>query len=163
MCKTKIKIQPPVTILPSYKTYGVQQYYFLREVQKLGIDTFPKTDDFILNAWYYYTDLDGWSKILPDLVLKSSLYKQDVFACDGYAIKAQVECALRYGLNSMRFCIGRMPLGMHGFDIFPYGDELGIHGLLLFEPNEGFDWAGNAFEIGCEGYEPKMVFLASRL
>jgi len=159
---SKIKLQQPVIHTPSFKRYGVQQSYLAGELKKLSLHCFPVTDDYVLDAWYYYTNLKGWAKILPDLVSHSNLYKSNVFDCEDYALKAQVECALRYGLNSFRMCIGNMPQGMHGFNIFPYGDETGIQGFMLFEPNDGFDWAGNAFKIGDNGYVPMDVFITSR-
>ena len=157
-----IRVQKPVIHTPTFQKWGIQQYYFLQKVQALGIDVFPKTDDFTLDDWYYYTDLDGWAKILPDLVLNSNLYKPNVFDCEDYGLKAQIECSLRYGINSLRLCIGKVPKGWHGFNIFPYGDDKGIEGLMLFEPNAGFEWAGNAFQIGDNGYIPEAVFLSSR-
>jgi len=159
---SRIKFQQPAIHIPSFKRYGVQQNYLVSELKKLGLHCFPVTDDYVLDAWYYYTDLEGWEKLLPDLVMRSSLYRKTVFDCEDFALKAQVECALRYGLNSFRMCIGNVPQGMHGFNIFPYGNEMGIIGFRLFEPNDGFPHAGQAFEIGENGYVPFDVFIVSR-
>lgn len=164
----------PVVHIPSIKRWGVQQHHLVERLAELGIDTLIKSDmvasgeNFVLHGWYYYTDLDGWSKLLPDLILKSSLYRPNIFMCFGYAVKAWVECAQRYGVNSLLVCTGTMPQGKHGFNIFPYGDDKGIKGFMLFEPNDGFEFevdveaACQAFEIGECSYIPEAVLMASR-
>jgi len=105
-----------------------------------------------LYAFFYFSDTEGWGKILEDLVFKSSLYKTGRFTCVNYALKAQEECCLRYGINALRLCIGDTPQGRHAFNIFYNGA-----GLMLWEPNEGFPFSGSAFEIGDFGYQPELV------
>jgi len=157
---SQIKLKQPVVHTPTFNKWGIQRYALVQKLKELGIGTFPKTSDFVLDNWYYYTDLEGWAKILPDLVLNSGLYRTNIFDCEDYGLKAQIECADRYGLNAMRLCIGEVPEGGHGFNLLFYGGASGIEGALLFEPNGGFEWGGNAFEIGENGYVPKMVFIA---
>lgn len=161
---SKIITQSPIVHIPSFKRWAVHQNVLLSYVYGLGLDTLVKTNDFILSAWYYYTDIDGWAKIIPDLIVSSSLYDKNVFACEEYALKAQIECGQRYRLNTLRLCIGKVEghADWHGFDIFFYGNEKGIGGAMLFEPDDGYEWAGNAFPIGEFGYVPKLVFLASK-
>lgn len=159
---SQITLQQPIQHIPSFKRWGVPQGYLVHELHKVSVEPIIETDDFVLDRLYYYTNMEGWSKVLPDLLLRSGLYRENIFDCEDYALKAQIECALRYGLNAMRLCIGRIPQGMHGFDIFPYGNERGIEGFMLFEPNDGFEWAGNAFDIGENGYQPLYVFLVGR-
>lgn len=78
--------------------------------------------------------------------------------CQDYALKAQTVCAERYELNSLRLCIGDIPQGKHGFNLFPYGDGEGIEGIMLFEPNEGYKWSG-ILEMGEKGYQPELVLI----
>ena len=57
--------------------------------------------------------------------------------------------------------VGDMPLGRHGFNMLYYGNELPDNkcGFLLWEPNEGFECSGDAFEIVENGYTPKQVLI----
>ena len=108
----------------------------------------------MLDSRYYTTDLEGWGKILYDLVFDSNLYKKDKFDCDKYALKAKVTCAEKYGLNAIGVALGHIPGGYHGFNIFFYAEI----GFMLFEPNEGFGYDG-CFEIGEHGYKPEKVLI----
>lgn len=149
---SELILQPPVQHIPGFREFFIDAQSLAAKFEELGIQRFPK--DIVFDSWYYYTDLEGWGKVLGDLVFNSSLYKADKFDCEDYAMKAQVVCAERYGLNALRLCIGDMPLGLHGFNIFFHGD-----GFLLWEPNEGYDFSGSAFEIGEYGYQPRYVLL----
>lgn len=106
--------------------------------------------------------MEKWGEILEDLVISSNLYRHDQFACDAYAFKAQVECAERYGLNSLRMCIMKTTnegvTTARAFNLFPYGDTAGIDGIMLFEPNEGYEWNG-ILEFGDFGYTPRYVLV----
>jgi len=160
---SKIRLQQPVIHIPSFLEYKISGSELAKKYSDLGIDMpFVRSD-----SWYYHSDVEGWTKIMPDLVIKSSLYKRDRFDCEDYALKAQVTCAERYGLNTLRYTYGKMPLGAHGFCSFWTGD-----GMMLFEPNEGFkDGRGTVhdlwgsldgdivFPIGANGYIPIAVLL----
>jgi len=165
MSKIKVQspVQNPIIHLPSYKTWGVDRYYFVSKLKALGIEPFPADKDIILAQWYYYTDAEGWSKLLPDLVLKSSLYQPNKFKCVQYAWLAWLNCIQRYGLNSLCPCIDKNVAGdtqrAHAYNIFPIGDATGIQDLMLFEPNEGYEYSGSAILIGAEGYIPELVFV----
>ncbi len=148
--------------IPEFQVYGIQQHYFVNKLEGLGIEPIEIDNNLILNGWYYYTSLESWGEILEDLVISSNLYRQDKFACDAYAFKAQVECAERYGLNSLRMCIKKTTTDgittAHAFNLFPYGGTAGIEDIMLFEPNEGYDWDG-ILELGDFGYKPKYVLV----
>lgn len=159
---SKIKVQQPVIHTPSFNRWGIQHYYIVKKLEALGIGMFPANTSLIFDQWYYYSDLEGWGKILQDLAFSSKLYKRDLFDCEDYALKAQVICAERFGLNSLRLCIGSMPQGKHGFNLFFHGDETGISGVMLWEPNDGFVCSGEAFEIGEYGYQPELVLIATK-
>jgi len=150
---SKIKLQQPVIHTPSFKEYKISGSELAIRYEALGVEMpFPRSD-----YWYYHSDDVGWAKILPDLVIKSSLYKKDRFDCEDYALRAQGTCAERYELNTLRYTYGKMPLGFHGFNSFWVGDR-----FMLFEPNEGFFnyLNGNlVFEWGESSYEPKAVLI----
>jgi len=146
---SKIKVQQPIVHLPSFKEYKISGAELAKKYEALGVKMpFPRSD-----SWYYHTDEEGWVKILGDLVFKSSLYKTDRFDCEDYALRAQGVCAERYGLNTLRYTYGMMPLGAHGFNSCWTGDR-----FLLFEPNEAFS-GSPYFEVGENGYKPMAVLL----
>jgi len=83
-----------------------------------------------------------------------SLVKSNQPHCENYALKAMNQCAERHGLNTLAMVIGDIPEGRHGFNIFYHGD-----GFMLWEPNEGFAWSGQPFEIGENGYKPDLILI----
>ena len=148
---SSFKVQQPVIHIPSFDEYQISSPLLRAHLQVMGL-VVPMG---MLDSVYYYTDLEGWAKILYDLVLKSSLYKTDRFDCENYALRVMNLCAERYGLNAMGLVIGDMPLGRHGFNIFYCGADI----FMLFEPNEDFGYEGEAFEIGEHGYQPDEVLI----
>jgi len=151
---SSFKVQTPIIHTPGFKTWRISGNSLHRQLVKLDL----KIPMGMLDSWYYFTDLDGWGKILWDLVFNSSLYKTDKFDCENYALKAMNECAERYDLNTMALVIGSIPQGRHGFNIFVYYDNANVR-FLLWEPNEGFPFSGSAFEISEYGYEPELVLI----
>ncbi len=107
----------------------------------------------MLDSTYYFTDAEGWAKVLSDMTFKSDLYKAERFDCEDYAMKACVTCWERYGLNAFGLVLGMTPAGYHGFNIFYDGV-----GFTLHEPNEGFGFGG-PFPIGEHGYIPSMIVM----
>lgn len=147
---SKIKVQQPIIHIPSFKEFAMSAEPMRRLLTNLKL-TIPMG---MLDSWYYYTDMEGWGKVLYNLVFSSSLYKPNRFDCENYALKAMNICAERYGLNTLAMVIGDVPQGRHGFNMFYTGEN-----FLLFEPNEGFPFSGSAFEIGEYNYQPKLVLV----
>jgi hypothetical protein len=147
---SKFKVQQPVVHLPSYNQYEIGGTELKPKVEALGL----RIPMGLLDRRYYYTDMEGWGKILYDMVFKSNLYKSERFDCDNYALKAMNVCAERYDLNTLVMIIGDIPQGRHAFNMLYYGD-----GFMLWEPNEGFAWSGEPFEIGENGYVPDLVLI----
>lgn len=159
---SKFKVQPIIHI-PSFREYKISGRDLARKYKELNIEMpFPRSD-----SWYYHSDPEGWAKIIPNLLVKSSLYCPDRTDCDWYARKAFVMCCERYGLNTLLYTYGTMPLGAHCWNTFWTGDC-----LMQFEPNEGFkDERGDyhdfwgvldgdiVFDIGENGYGPKQVLI----
>ncbi len=135
---------------PKFTEYKIPGSELAGKIRNLGL----KVPFGMLDGWYYYTDLEGWAEVLYNLVFSSRLYKPDRFDCSNYALKAMNESAERYGLNTLAMVIGDMPQGRHGFNMLFYGD-----GFMLWEPNAGFDWSGQPFEIGENGYKPDDVLI----
>lgn len=148
---SNLTFQQPVIHTPSFKEFKISAPNLIGKLKGLGFGV-PMG---MLDAQYFFTDLEGWGKVLQDLVFKSNLYKTDKFDCENYALKAMNACAERYGLNTLCMVIGNTPQGRHGFNIFYYGGD----GFMLWEPNEGYSFSGSAFEIGEYGYRPDTVLV----
>lgn len=146
MCWLSDKLKPQ----PKFTEYKIHGGELAGKIRNLGLNI-PLG---MLDSWYYYTDLEGWAEVLYNLVFSSRLYKPDRFDCSNYALKAMNECAERYGLNTFAMVIGDIPQGRHGFNMLYYGD-----GFMLWEPNAGFDWSGQPFEIGEYGYKPDTIII----
>ena len=147
---SNIKVQTPIIHIPSFKEYKISGLELMGKIEGLGLEI-PLG---MLDWTYYFTDLEGWGKVLYDLVFSSNLYKEDRFDCENYSIKAFNECAERYGLNTLGVVIGDTSAGRHGFNMFYHGD-----GFMLWEPNEGFPFSGGAFEIGEYDYLPEVILI----
>ena len=147
---SKIKTQQPVVHIPSFREYQISSPVLKIKIEALGL-SIPMG---MLDYQYFHTDLEGWSKVLYNLVFKSNLYKKDKFDCENYALKAMSLCAERYGLNTLAMVIGDIPQGRHGFNMLYHGD-----GFMLWEPNEGFPFSGSSFEVSEHGYHPDVVLI----
>ena len=148
MCKLKVK--QPIVRTPSFVEQSIPW-------DKLDDKLAPLNASLplgLLDGQYYFTDLDGWLKIIWDLTFASSLYKNDRWDCDNFSFKAMTQCAERYGLNTMAYVSGNTPGGYHAFNMVYTGDE-----FLLFEPNDGFPFSGQLFPIGEFGYEVDTIIL----
>jgi len=147
---SKIKVRQPIEHIPTFEVFVISGAELIRKLWDLHLTT-PMG---MLDYNYYYTNLEGWGKVLQNLVFNSNLYQKDKFDCENYALKAMNICSERYGLNAFGLVIGNTELGRHGFNIFYHGN-----GFLLWEPNEGFDFSGSAFEIGEYSYQPEIVLI----
>ena len=147
---SKIKFNPPLEHIPSFKEYTISTPELLPLIRALGC----RLPLGALDGQYWYTNLDGWLTVLVDMLFKSNLYREDRFDCDSYALKAMSLCAERYGLNSLALVIGNIPQGRHAFNMLYTGSE-----FLLWEPNAGFEYGVHPFPIGEFGYVPDEVLL----
>jgi len=147
---SRIKITSPIIHTPSFRTFQIDAATLKGRLANIGLTT-PMG---MLDGRYYYTDAEGWSKLLPDMVMKSNLWAADKYDCDDYAWKAKMTCVDRFGLNAIAFVIGDIPEGRHSFNLIYTGVD-----WLVFEPNIGFGLAGQAFPIGNEGYKPELVLV----
>ena len=163
---SKIKVQQPKLIhTPNIKRWATTRATISQKIEELGLEPLYPGG---VHQTYYFTDVDGCSKLLPNLILKSDLYKASIFSCINYAFKVWNECSERYELNTWLPVIGRIPNYpvRHAWNLILLGDEGGIDlGLsLFFEPNDGWQMgtelenAYQAFPIGEEGYTGEKIF-----
>lgn len=149
---SKFVPQPPIVHLPSYKRWGIQRHYYVKKLEALGVKVIP--ENIVLDAWYWYSNLEGWQKVCEHLLIKSSLYKKTFRDCDNLAFEAQELSSRLYRLNSLRFACHES----HAFNVFPVGDETGIKEILVFEPNEGYDYdVLGIVNFGDFGYRPLIT------
>jgi hypothetical protein len=163
---SKLKWQDdPVIHIPTFKTWIASRSDVRNVVRALGLEEMMP---YGVHGSYAYTDPDGAAKLLPNLLLKSNLYKTARFTCINYAFKVWNECSQRYELNTWVPIIGDIPSSppQHSWTLILLGDESGIKKeyCLYFEPNDGWDMgqplemAYQAFPIGEEGYVGQKVF-----
>ncbi|MBA7681915.1 hypothetical protein ES703_90259 [subsurface metagenome] len=160
---SKLKVQP-VIHTPSFKRWATTRAAVSQKLEALNLQPLYPGG---VHQTYFFTDVDGCSKLLPNLMLKSDLYKP-TFTCINYSFKVWNECSKRYGLNTWIPVIGRIPnyTVRHAWNLLLIGDEHGINLdlCLYFEPNSGFGFgeeielAYQAFPIGGEGYRGEMIF-----
>ena len=149
---SNFSLRKPVVHTPGFDEYTISGSDLYSKYGDVGLTMpFPMSEN-----WYYFTDREGWAKLISHLLFKSNLYKADRFDCEDYAIKAMVTCAELFGLNTFRYTYGDSPLGRHGYNSFWTGDS-----FLLFEPNEGFQGQMDSpvFELGENGYQPINVLI----
>ena len=163
---SKFIAQVSVAHVPSFKKYVASRTDMANLARALGLqELWP----YGVHNNYYYTDKSGVVALLPNLILKSNLYRVDKFTCINYAFKVWLECADRYELNTWVPVIGSVPgvVGMkHAWTLILLGDESGIKqaDCLYFEPNDGWamgaelEAAYQAFPIGQLGYAGEKVF-----
>ncbi len=147
---SKFQVVPPIQHIPGFNRYSIDMGKMSSLVTGLGLEI-P------FGLWqlqYYYTDLEGWNKILWDLVFSKDLYEADITDCDFYAVKAWIKAREIYRLNTLAVAVGPTPLGEHAFNILYHGE-----GFMLWEPDDGFPFSGGLFEIGENGYKPERVLL----
>ena len=146
---SQFRFRAPVQHIPGFRELEIDAQPLLVKLQKAGI----KVPVGLLDNRYYFTDLEGWGKVLSDLTFKSNLYAKEKWDCDNYALKAMTVCAERYGLNTLGMVIGDIPTGRHAFNLFYYGE-----GFMLHEPNAGFEYGG-MFGLGENGYRADMLIM----
>jgi len=151
--------------IPSIKKWTVPEIVISQKLSAFGFQLlYPRG----VHNWYSYTDVDGSTKLLPDLILASSLYKKDAFTCINYAFKVWNECSRRYSINTWVPVIGKIPdiESRHAWILIMLGDENGLdlNKFLYFEPNDGWEMGAElemtyqAFPIGKENYKGEMIF-----
>lgn len=162
---SQVKVQQPVIHIPIIKKWGVQNSYVTQVLKKLGLEPLYAG----VHKMYYYTNEEGCIALLPNLLLKSELYKPSKFTCINYAYKVWNECSQRFDINTWVPVIGRIPsssTARHAWNLIMMGDEKGLDfdKFLYFEPNDGWEFsaelemAGQAFPIGAEGYTGEFIF-----
>ena len=94
-------------------------------------------------------------RIAPYLVYSAEWYISELeIDCEDYALQAQCDAAFKFHVSGVRMGLGNMPLGYHGFPI-----TLSKEGnIWLLEPNAGFEYAGEWFQLGGHFFSPDKVF-----
>ncbi len=163
---SKFKVQQPAVIhTPTFNKWVETRSKVTEILRELGIELlYPG-----VHGEYTYTDEAGVAALLPDLIMRSDIYRSNTFTCINYAFRVWNEASLRYGLNTWVPVIGHIPVspvGRHAWNLILLGDETGLKKdrFLYFEPNDGWmmsiqlELAYQAFPIGEEGYDGEMVF-----
>ena len=156
-------VPKPPTVVRYRTSYGVLKSAF----DDIGVGVLNPGQP--LDAVYYYTNAEGWADIInhvnrwSNLYMPSSAYETEVSDCEDFgiwaALMAQTILGREYKINGMRMVVGDIPT-KHGFNIMPVGDDHGaLTHFLLYEPNQGFPFMAEPFEVGDHNYQPKLVLL----
>ena len=118
------------------------------ELKALGITPmFTTAPDYKV----FYPDEVSLEKMIPFLTFSAEYYIAKLgIDCDDYAMWAAALARLIFECNGIYQAWGNMDLGYHAFNIVKVGENL----YRLWEPNSGFAWAGEPFEIGTHNYLP---------
>ena len=141
----------------SVKTWPISIVDLASFYKKHGITALNPSDP--LDYWFTATDLDGYVAIQRYMIQDSALYKAEKFDCEDFALYAQCLVAKDFGINAVRLFLGDSPLGYHGFLGMPVIEDGVPTRILLFEPQDGFEFSGQLFDPGQFGYVPKRVLL----
>jgi len=146
------------TVPGDYPIYKMRYSEQITELEELGLEMQVKTQ-FRPDTWVYYTDEEGWNKIIPFLTFPADLYvaeggDEGGADCDGYAKYASAKAEMIFKLaNGCIQTWGQMPLGRHAWNLVTIHTDNGRI-RKQFEPNAGFEYAGELFSIGDHVYQP---------
>ena len=164
MCfKNKVIIKPPVEVIPTFKTWIVPRFYFVRLCEENGIKPSQLLPNSVLYSKVRYTTLESTDILLQDLMPHLPPNSADwTQYCYYQAQAAFVKCVERYRINALATVLDlRLELekpNAHAYNIIAYGNETGLNGLLLFEPNSGYEWSG-IVPFGEHNYKPEIVLI----
>ena len=118
------------------------------QLRSLGVEPMSNLPDYRKR----YTDLSTLQILLPYLTYRADYYISELdIDCDDYARWAAADARRLFNIQGVWECWGDTPAGYHAFNI-----ALTEEGFFLFEPNAGFQHAGELFRIGKYGYQPKL-------
>ena len=162
MClKTKVTIQSPVVTIPQFPTWIIDRYYFVQECKKQELEPASLLPNSVLYGKVRYTDLEHTDLLIQDLMPHLPRNQIDWSQyCWWQAVTSFSRCVERYKINAMAVVLDlRSELNnAHAYNVIGYGNETGLQGLLLFEPNEGYEWSG-IVPWGEHNYKPEIVLI----
>ena len=146
-------------------------------IQRLGLTGSKITDELKTNnikllrlldeeTDYYFTTHEDWGEIFGWIYQTQELPKYSVdvegkwnLDCEDWAIWLKAMVSLHFGFNYFGLVIGRIPLwyggrGYHGFNLLRDED-----GLKLSEPNPGFSYSNEPFELFGHGYIAEEILV----
>jgi len=115
------------------------------ELKGLGLVLINK-DGFQPDYYIQYVDEEDWQKLVPFLTFSGEYYVLGIEPlpdCDDYAKKASVEAAFKFHVSCLETW-GDTPYGRHAFSLVKVGEKA----YRIFEPNAGFEEAGELFKFG---------------
>lgn len=99
----------------------------------------------------FYTDEATLAKMIPFLTYPADYYIAELeIDCDDYSMWAASDARRIFKTNGIYQAWGWMPLGYHAFSVA----KIGPSQYKLWEPNAGFECAGELFNFGENEYNP---------
>ena len=115
----------------------------------LGLEC-QKKDQFAPDYYIYYTSEEGWVDLTPYLVYPASYYVAERADCDDYSGWATADASRKFKLSGCLYVEGTINNEPHAWSLVITGPNT----FKMFEPNAGWPWAGELFEVGEHGYRP---------
>ena len=120
-----------------------------QELKALGLVCM---DESIPDTRVFSTDETTLTKIIPFLTYPADYYVAELdIDCDDYSMWAAADARKIFKVNGVYQVWGHMLLGYHAWSI----GRVSVGKYLLWEPNAGFDYAGELFKFGGFGYNPE--------
>ena len=120
-------------------------------LQSLEVRCMIKDED-VTDLRVFHTDEATLARMIPFLTYPADYYVAELdIDCDDYSMWAASDARRIFKVNGVYQVWGWMPLGYHAW-------SLGIVGqgrYKLWEPNAGFESAGDLFKAGEYGYNPE--------
>jgi hypothetical protein len=135
-----------VGAVPLFETSWSQ---VISDLEALGLRCMIKED--APDYKVFYTDEVTLARMVPFLTYPADDYVEERADCDDYAMWASADASRIFKLNGVRQCWGDTPLGPHAWSLA----LVGVGQYKLWEPNAGFAYAGELFDAGDNGYQPK--------
>jgi len=120
-----------------------------QELKSLGLVCM---DESIPDIHVFSTNEATLIKMVPFLTYPADYYVAELdIDCDDYSMWAAADARKIFKVNGIYQVWGSMPLGYHAWSI----GRSAAGKYLLWEPNAGFEYAGEVFAFGTHNYQPE--------
>ena len=141
----------PVMVIPESETITITREAFVAKMQEYGIQPLSPLNP--LDSIVRLASKAELDRIAPDLVYPADWYITDLWDCEDYGLQAQLDAGRRFEVT-VRLVLGDTPQ-RHGWAATLDKDL----NLWMLESNSGFEYAGQWFRKGDNGYIPDKVFI----
>jgi len=139
-------VRQQVGVIPKHESTLVE---VRQELKTLGLVCM---DESIPDTRVFSTDEASLTKMIPFLTYPADYYVAELdIDCDDYSMWAAADARKIFKVNGIYQVWGHMPLGYHAWSV----GRVAAGKYLLWEPNAGFECAGELFAFGIHEYRPE--------